>query len=635
MYLVEIIVDHLHPFLFLNGMPRGEDDWQRLLFRPDLGSSDSEDDSTTSLTCTCATRDPIGKSIIPTLSLDRTCLITPDIIKNILMALLTSKSSGISLPKWINFPQAPRKVIFIECDSHPDVDVFPLCPTHHFRYASTGKSFFHDIFTTSTLLEAPKKKKKNKHRNMASVHKLREKRRDEEEDVIRSVIAKNDLNERTEEEQNFFHDPRTFGTTLHHRQSLGIYESADEDVPSDFLRPTTELPARIPAVASAYFAFPPSYLVSLDCEMVKTTLGAAVARISVIDIPSRAVLYDTLVKPEGQVLSYMTQYSGITKWTLKGVQKTLDEARHDLLKNVIYRDTIVVGHALHNDLRLLRIAPKQIIDISLLYPKFCVESASIAQPVTGKGAEAWSTFSAAEARTLGIEGGSSKAAATEIKRGFQLKLLAFWFLGKHIQIRDDAGHDSIEDAHACGDLFRLKLQNGRDFGLKALLYYTSGEVSESAQIAGHESMQTAEMRGVIERMRSMKSIESKYSSKEFRDSFKQKCAEINLYAPSLMLSRLRAIQAEFFWYEKNCTFECTSLLPQANRIPSLSDVRKYMRSDSSTLIYVTMAKTPSRWNLIELANFFHEECHKAGQTVPPFVVILTKDAQGGPVILFH
>lgn len=50
---------------------------------------------------------------------------------------------------------------------------------------------------------------------------------------------------------------------------------------------------------------------ALDCEMVYTVHGPAVARLSVVDVTNEMVL-DVLIKPEHQVTDFNTRFSGIT-----------------------------------------------------------------------------------------------------------------------------------------------------------------------------------------------------------------------------------------------------------------------------------------------------------------------------------
>jgi len=50
----------------------------------------------------------------------------------------------------------------------------------------------------------------------------------------------------------------------------------------------------------------------------------------------------------------LTEYSGITKETLKGVTTTLHDVQKQL-QQLIGTETILIGHGLHNDLRQLKV----------------------------------------------------------------------------------------------------------------------------------------------------------------------------------------------------------------------------------------------------------------------------------------
>lgn len=107
---------------------------------------------------------------------------------------------------------------------------------------------------------------------------------------------------------------------------------------------------------------------SLDCEMVMTTKGLEVARLSIIDaINNDNIIYDEYIQPQHPVIDYLTNYSGITEEIIKTKCKTnFNEMRMKLLE--LWSDrTILIGHSLDNDLRVLRICHNRIIDTSILY----------------------------------------------------------------------------------------------------------------------------------------------------------------------------------------------------------------------------------------------------------------------------
>ncbi|KAG0290058.1 hypothetical protein BGZ98_003610 [Dissophora globulifera] len=93
-------------------------------------------------------------------------------------------------------------------------------------------------------------------------------------------------------------------------------------------------------------------LIAMDCEMVRTTAGSEVTRISLVDEEGR-VLYDELVVPDNAIVDYLTPYSGMTEERLRGVKTKLADVQRKLQEVVTY-DTILVGHSLENDMKVLQ-----------------------------------------------------------------------------------------------------------------------------------------------------------------------------------------------------------------------------------------------------------------------------------------
>jgi RNA exonuclease 1 len=177
--------------------------------------------------------------------------------------------------------------------------------------------------------------------------------------------------------------------------------------------------------------------------------------VSVVDYDTEEVVLDRLVKPENEILDYLTRYesirsikmlitcsltivcrwSGITASALLNVTTTLSSVQHELLALLTPPPTtsststptptpILLGHSLENDLRALKLIHPRCIDTALLFhhPR--------GRPL--KPGLAW--------------------------------LVKKWCEGREVQNRGEGGHDSEEDARACVELVKRKCKGGVGFG---------------------------------------------------------------------------------------------------------------------------------------------------------------------------
>jgi RNA exonuclease 1 len=187
--------------------------------------------------------------------------------------------------------------------------------------------------------------------------------------------------------------------------------------------------------------------IAFDCEMAWTTCGLELIRLSATNWPQGEALIDVLVRPCGEILDLNTRFSGISleqyfgaipydskedEGPSPGTDKVSEQikplrivsspaAARDLLLSNITTSTPLIGHALDNDMNVLRLIHPTIIDTSLLF----------AHP-----------------------------AGLPIRYG--LKYLVSQFLNRDIQTGGDAGHDSLEDSRATGDLVRWKMRREWD-----------------------------------------------------------------------------------------------------------------------------------------------------------------------------
>lgn len=106
-------------------------------------------------------------------------------------------------------------------------------------------------------------------------------------------------------------------------------------------------------------------IIAIDCEMIETTEGEELARLSATDENGKMIL-DQLFRPKGGIKDLRYQYSGITEEMIKSTDIPTTEAVN-ILSQIASANTIIVGHSLENDLKIMKLLHKNCIDTAVVY----------------------------------------------------------------------------------------------------------------------------------------------------------------------------------------------------------------------------------------------------------------------------
>ncbi|CAI4046058.1 RNA exonuclease SKDI_12G1570 [Saccharomyces kudriavzevii IFO 1802] len=151
-------------------------------------------------------------------------------------------------------------------------------------------------------------------------------------------------------------------------------------------------------------------VLSLDCEMAFTSLGYEMIRLTIVDFFTGKTLFDHVIQPVGKIVDLNSDFSGVHEID-RTKCPTYEEALIVFLsEKLINKNSILIGHGLENDLNVMRIFHKKVIDTAVLYSK------------------------------------------TKFK--VSLKNLAFEILSRKIQ---NGEHDSSQDAIATMDVVKVKV----------------------------------------------------------------------------------------------------------------------------------------------------------------------------------
>ena len=196
---------------------------------------------------------------------------------------------------------------------------------------------------------------------------------------------------------------------------------------------------------------PKSSAVAIDCEMVSLkNLSTSLIQLCAVDYLTGATLIDRLVQPPQRVRDWRTQYSGVSpqmvdEATARGdVFSSWRAARDELLKYVD-ADTIIVGHALHNDLDALRLMHGRVVDSAILVQE-------IAKPY-------------------------------RLMRQWSLKTLCQELLLTEVQSQERRGHNCLEDTLAARELILWCTREVKQLRAWAILKWKEQEIKVAEQRA--------------------------------------------------------------------------------------------------------------------------------------------------------
>nr|VZI29829.1 unnamed protein product [Spirometra erinaceieuropaei] len=170
----------------------------------------------------------------------------------------------------------------------------------------------------------------------------------------------------------------------------------------------------LPALPQPADAPPKVNVYALDCEMVYTTGGCELARVTLVDTNLSSV-FDRIVQPDNPIVDPNTRFSGLKLSDFDKVTCRLTDIQLELL-HIIDQDTILIGHSLESDLVALKLIHNKIVDTSIVFP-----------------------------HRLGLP----------YKRA--LRTIVADLLQQIIQ-QDEGGHDSKEDAVACMRLMQHQVK---------------------------------------------------------------------------------------------------------------------------------------------------------------------------------
>ncbi|PWY92994.1 hypothetical protein BO94DRAFT_358106 [Aspergillus sclerotioniger CBS 115572] len=171
--------------------------------------------------------------------------------------------------------------------------------------------------------------------------------------------------------------------------------------------------------------------VVIDCEMVTVSSGRRhIASIGAVDFLTGEVLLNHHVYPEMRIVNYNTRYSGINHASMmaavnSGVALRGWEGARQALWEHVDKDTVLIGHALQNDLATIGVIHSRVVDSQILTGEAIFPTLPVVDSLP---------------RLTGLKGLTSELVGYEIQTGRK-------------------GHTALEDAYATRDVIIWCLRN--------------------------------------------------------------------------------------------------------------------------------------------------------------------------------
>lgn len=175
----------------------------------------------------------------------------------------------------------------------------------------------------------------------------------------------------------------------------------------------------------------------IDCEMVELSDRIAdLIRVSVVNFMTGAIVLNHLVQPTGIVKDWRSRVSGVDSAILHAaktdprttVLQGWPEARSRIFAVADAR-TVLIGHALSNDLKILRIAAERVVDSLVL------TAHAVFGNVRGSFPRSWGLKSSCKT-LLGVEIQKRHAAHDPLEDALATRELVLWCLAHGYALRE-------------------------------------------------------------------------------------------------------------------------------------------------------------------------------------------------------